>query len=130
MLKAVMLCVFAPAGATGAGALLQQLLVSLWPGVQTIAVLGVSLDSYFGTAAIAALCIWVAVLIRRSAPGRGLRVASFFFPVLWLILLLAMRRPPNHLTGILRALFLASAIAPLLSLMVVYALPSNNRWGV
>jgi hypothetical protein len=128
-MKAAALCVFAPAGAIGAGALLQQLLVLVWPGVQTFSVLNVSLDSYFADAAIACLCLWVGLLIKSSAPARGVLIASFVFPVLWLFLLVVMIRPPNHMSGALRISFLVAAVAPLLSLALAYALPSNTAWS-
>jgi|HubBroStandDraft_5_1064220.scaffolds.fasta_scaffold619745_2 hypothetical protein len=127
--KAAVLCVVAPAGAMGAGALLQQLLVSVWPGVQSVSLLGVSVDSYFSDAAIIFLCLWVGRLIKRSAPPRGVFVASFLFPVLWLTLFLMMMRPPNHMNGVVRNVFLVAAVAPALSLLLAYSLPSNKRWS-
>jgi hypothetical protein len=127
--KAAVLCVVAPAGAMGAGALLQQLLVSVWPAVQTFSVLDVSLDSYFADAAIVSLCLWVGLLIKRSAPARGVLVASFLFPLLWLILLLSMMLPPNHMSGAVRISFLVAAVAPVLSLVLAYSLPSNTTWS-
>lgn len=124
-----LLCVFAPAGAIGAGALSQQLLVSLWPDVQGLSVLNVSLDSCFADAAIACLCLWVGRMIKRSAPARGTLIASFLFPLLWLVFLLVMMRPPNHMSGALRFAFLAAAVAPLVCIALAYALPSQTPWG-
>jgi hypothetical protein len=124
--KAAALCVVAPAGAMGAGALLQQSLLSVWPAVQSLSVLGVSLDSYIADAAILGLCFLAGRLIRRNAPARGVLLASFLFPVLWLILLLLMMLPPNHMTGPIRLSFLVAAVAPILSLALAYTLPANS----
>lgn len=124
-----MLCAVAPAGAMGAGALLQQLLISAWPEVQALSVLGVSLDSYLADAAIAVLCFCAGTLIKRSAPPRGVLIASFLFPLVWLVALLWLIRPPHHMSVAVRSAFLVAAVAPILSLGLAYTLPSRMPWS-
>ena len=125
--KTAMLCVFAPGGAIGAGALLQQLLISVWPGVQTLTVRGVTADSYFAAVALAALCFWVGLMIKRSAPARWTLGASFLFPLLWWILFMFAVYPPVRGVSPLRVVYTAISLAPLLGLALAYALPSNRR---
>jgi hypothetical protein len=122
-----MLCVFAPAGAIGAGALLQQLLISVWPGIQTLSVGGLSADTYFGVLALAALCLWVGVMIKRSAPSRWILAASFLFPLLWLFFFSFAVYPPAQAINARRVVFTLIALAPLLGLGLGYALPSSKR---
>jgi hypothetical protein len=109
-----MLCVFAPAGAIGAGALLQLLLISVWPGVQSISFGGVSSDSYFAVVAVAALCFWVGLMIKRSAPARWTLAASFLFPLLWLLLFTFAAYTSAHGISPMRVVITASALAPIL----------------
>jgi hypothetical protein len=125
--KTAMLCVFAPAGAIGSGALLQQLLISVWPGVQTLTVSGVSADSYFAAGALAALCFWVGLMIKRSAPARWTLVASLLFPLLWLILFRFAVYPPARGVSPIRVVYTAIALAPLLGLVLAYVLPARQR---
>jgi hypothetical protein len=122
-----MLCVFAPGGAIGAGALLQQLLISLWPGVQNVSMGGLSVDSYFGGIALGALCLTVGLMIKRSAPARGILAASFLFPLLWAILFFSAIHLSRQPTSAVRLAFSGIALAPLLGLGLAYALPSNKR---
>jgi hypothetical protein len=81
-MKAAALSVFAPAGGIGVGALLQQALISLWPTAQTHSIGNVTLDSYFGLAAMTCLSLWIGWMIKRSAPPRAVFAASFLFPLI------------------------------------------------
>jgi hypothetical protein len=128
LIKAVALSVFAPAGAIVVGVLLQQLLISAWPGAQRHTIFSVSLDSYFAAVALACLAFWVGLRIRRSAPGRAVIIASLTFPAIWLLLFQFAVYPPSASLSALRVVFTAIAVAPLLGLGVAYGLPSNNRW--
>jgi hypothetical protein len=125
--KPVALCVFGPGGAIGAGALLQQLLVSLWPAAQAYTISKVSLDSYFAVVALAALSSWVAVIIKRSTPSRGVMIASFIFPAIWFVLMQFAVFPIGAPINALRIVFQLIAAAPIISMALVYALPSSNR---
>ncbi len=127
LIKAVALSVFAPAGAIVAGALLQQLLISVWPGAQTHNILNVGLDSYFAAVALGCLTFWVGLRIRRSAPGRAMITASLIFPAIWLLLFQFAVYPPSASLSALRVVYTAIAVAPLLGVGLAYALPSNNR---
>jgi len=124
--KTAMLCVFAPGGAIGAGALLQQLLISAWPRIQTITVGGVSADSFFAAIALAALCLWVGSLIKRGAPTRPILAATFLFPLLWLLLFLFAVYSRPQTDSATRVAFSVIALAPLLGLGLAYALPSKQ----
>jgi hypothetical protein len=125
-----MLSVFIPGGAIGAGALLQQLLVSVWPSVQSLTIRGVTADSYCGAVAIASLCFLVGLIIRRTAPARWMWGASFLFPLLWCILFMFAVYPPEEGITALRIVYTAIALAPLLGLALAYVLPSKQGWGV
>jgi hypothetical protein len=125
-LKTLALSVFAPAGAIGVGALLQQVLIWLWPNFQRHSVGRVSLDSYFGLAAIAALTFWAALMIRRGAPARGARVASFVFPAIWFLLMQLAVYPRGTRLNTLWWVFEAIAAAPLLAMALAYLLPVDH----
>ena len=126
-IKAVAVSFFAPPAAIVAGALLQQILIWVWPGVQAHTILNLSLDTYFGAAAITCLTFWVGLGIRRSAPGRVMLIAAFIFPAIWLLLALLKVYPTVPL-GALRVVFAAIAVAPVAGIGLAYALPPNNRW--
>jgi hypothetical protein len=128
LIKAIALNVFAPAGAIATGALLQQLVISAWPGAQSHAILNVSVDSYFAAVVLACLTFWVGLGLKRRAPGRAVMAASFIFPIIWLLLFQFAVYPPSASLSALRVVFTAIAIAPLVGLGVAYGLPSNNRW--
>jgi hypothetical protein len=127
-IKAVVVGVVAPAGAIAAGVLLQQLLVSVWPGVQSHTIFNVSLDSYLGAVAIGCLTFWVGLRIRRSAPGLGMSIAALIFPAIWWLLFQFAVYPPAASLNALRIVYTAIAVAPLVGIGLAYALPSNNRW--
>jgi hypothetical protein len=128
-LKTVALSVFAPAGAIGIGALLQQLLMSLWPEFKKYSVGNVSLDSYFGLLAVACLTFWVGIMIKRSAPTRGALIASFLFPAIWFFLMQLAVYPVGTPFNTLRLVFELIAAAPLLAMALAYVLPSDQRLG-
>lgn len=129
-IKAAALSVFAPAAAIVAGALLQQVLLWVWPGVQAHTILNLSLDTYLGAAAVACLTFLVGLGIRRSAPGRVMIFAALIFPVIWLFLVLLKVYPTAAPLSALGVVFAAIAVAPIAGIGLAYALPSNNRSGV
>jgi hypothetical protein len=121
------LSVFAPAGAILAGVLLQQLLISAWPGAQTHSILNVSLDTYFGALALAAASLLVGLIIRGSGRARWMYPASFLFPGIWLLLIQFAVFPVGSGLSALRIIYMAIALAPTFGLGLAYSLPSNNR---
>ena len=127
-IKAVALSVVVPAGAIVAGVLLQQALVSVWPGVQSHTLFNVSLDSYFGAVALGCLTFWGSLWIRRSTPARAMVIPSLIFPAIWLLLSQFAVYPPAASLSALRVVYTAIAVAPFLGVGLAYALPSNNRW--
>ena len=124
----VALAVVAPAAAIVAGALLQQALISVWPGVQAHTIFNVSLDTCSCAVIMGCLTFWVGLRIRRSAPARAMIIPALIFPAVWLVLFQFAVYPPAAPWNALRVVYTALALAPLIGVGLAYALPSNNRW--
>jgi len=124
----VALAVVAPGAAIVAGALLQQALISVWPGVQAHTIFSVSLDTCLSAVIMGCLTFWVSLRIRRSAPARPMIVPALIFPVIWLFLFQFAVYPPAVPWSALRVVYTALALAPIIGVGLAYALPSNNRW--
>lgn len=128
-IKTIALSLFAPAGAIVVGALLQQVLIWVWPGVQAHDILNVSLDTCLSAVAIGCLTFWAGLRIRRSAPGRPMIFAALIFPAIWLLLVSRLPVYPRvPLLSSVRLVYTAIAVAPLVAIGLAYVLPSNNRW--
>ena len=124
----VALAVVAPAAAIVAGALLQQALISVWPGVQAHTIFNVSLDTCLCAVIMGCLTFWAGLRIRRSAPARAMIIPALIFPMVWLFLFQFAVYPPSASWSALRVVYTALALAPLIGVGLAYALPSNNRW--
>ena len=124
----VAVAVFAPGGAIVAGALLQQVLISMWPGVQAHTIFNVSLDTCLCAVIMGCLTFWVALTIRRSAPAHAMIIPALIFPLVWLFLFQFAVYPPAAPWNAVRVVYTAIALAPLIGVGLAYVLPSNNRW--
>ena len=124
----VALALVAPAAAIAAGALLQQLLISVWPGLQARTILNVSLDTCLCAVAMGCLTFWVVLRIRRSAPARAMIIPALIFPVVWLFRFQFAVYPTATPWNALRVVYTALALAPFIGVGLAYVLPSNNRW--
>ena len=126
-IKTLALIIVAPAGAIVAGALLQQLLVWVWPGVQAYTVYNVTLDSYFGAVALGSLAFCAGLWVRRSAPARAIVIPALIVPTAWLLLFEFVFNRPAGLLNALGVAYTAAAVAPFLGVGLAYLMPSNNR---
>jgi hypothetical protein len=132
-MKTSVLAIVAPAASIVMAALLQQLIVTAFPSVQAVTIAMVTLDSHLEVVAQLGLSFCAAYLIKRSGARRSVLAASLLFPTVSLVLILASQ--PGVLSlhvapGMngLRINFLLLAIAPLLGMVLAYAVPSNNRF--
>ena len=127
-IKFVAVSIAATAGAIVAGALLQQVLIWVWPSVQAHTIYNVSLDSYFAAAALGSLTFLAGLWIRRSAPARAMLIPALIAPTIWLLVLQFVAYRPALSLSALWVVYTAAAVAPLVGVGLAYALPSNNRW--
>jgi hypothetical protein len=131
-MKQTALAILAPAAAIVLAALLQQLLVTVFPTVQTHSIGMVSLDSHLEVVAMLGLSFCAAYLIKRSVAGRGVLIASLLFPTAVLVLILASQplalssHIAHGMNGV-RINLLLLAISPLLGTVLAYVVPSDNR---
>lgn len=126
-MKIALLSIFAPAVAIFAGALLQQIVVWSWPGVQTHAIGNLSVESYIGVIAIGLLSFWIGREIWRRAPAPKTAVLLSIVPVVWLLKNLLQQYRPAFTAGTLGVVFFLTALAPLIGIAAALAWPSNPR---
>lgn len=125
--KAIALALVVPAGAIVTGALLQQGLIWVWPGVQAHTIFNVSLDTCLCAVAVGYLTFLGCLVVRSSAPARAMIIPALIFPLIWLFLLQFAVYPPAAPLNAVRVVYTAIALAPLIGVGLAYALPSTNR---
>jgi hypothetical protein len=131
-MKQAIPAILAPAAAIILAALIQQLLITAFPILQSPSLGKVSIDSHLEVVVMLGLSFCAAYLIKRRAASRGVLMASLLFPTAFLILILASQPLALSLQvspdmNWLRINLLLSAIAPLLGTVLAYVVPSNNR---
>jgi hypothetical protein len=110
------LSVALPALAIIVAALAQLLMTTIWPGVQHIAFLGVSADSYLVVLLVAALCFVAAAWLQRNVRTLASAVCTAVVPIAWLgTMLWPTMRHVNHVVWFrpITIFMIAAAMAPL-----------------
>jgi len=132
-MKQTALAILAPAAAIVLAVLLQPLLITVLPNLQSHSIGMVSLDSHIEVVALLGLSFCAAYLIKRRETRRAVLIASILFPIAFLVLILASQpliwslHVAPGMNGVRIDLFLA-AIAPLLGTVLAYVLPFYSRF--
>ena len=122
-----------PAGGIVLAALVQFAFTTLWPGIQVVPSLVVSVDSYFVVLQTAGLCIVAGGWAQRNVPTIAGAACAAIAPLAWLGLLL--KDTMMHVGSIawfrpLTLFTLFAAMAPLIGVALGWAISSSKRRSV
>ncbi len=118
-----------PAMAILAAALVQMALTKVWPGVQHLPSVAVTVDSYFAVLLTTALCFVAGRWLRRNIRTRGAIALASVAPSIFTAMILTVTlRPLDHVawSSPLTQFVVISAVLPLLAVLVGWGATSSH----
>ena len=134
-MKQIAFAILAPIIAILTAAALQPLLVMMVPSIQTHTIARVSLDSYLEIVELVVVGFCAACVVKRRTLRSDVLLASFLGPLAYLAFIVGAVPQVFSLhvangVSALRAVLWITAVAPLLSTALAYAVVSSGQFRV